>query len=156
MTYSRSVFTQQEKLEVCKIPKHEEIKRALWSINNLKSLGLDGMSVIFYKKHQGIVGTDIIRHARELFTTGIMRNEINSIMIVLLQKKNFASNIGHYRPISLYNLSYLDRIISLYHAAFEPNTGYMLKILSQLKKYCTHTHKKKSYRSLGRNKDGYE
>lgn len=63
-----------------------------------------------------------------------MNQEINSTMIILLQKRNASSNIRHYRSISLCNVAYkiiakilvermrplLDKIISPYQAVFLP------------------------------------
>lgn len=44
---------------LCKMVTDEEIKKALWSIKNDKSPGLDGFNSFFFKKVWNIVGKEI-------------------------------------------------------------------------------------------------
>lgn len=126
----QSTISLEKNKELSKIPEPQEVKNALWSINSLKSLGTDGVSTLFYKKHWNTIGLDIINFVQEFFQTIILELEINSTLIIFLYKRNLPTSITHYRPISFYNVVYkiidkllvgrfiifLDIIISLYQA----------------------------------------
>ena len=84
-----------------------EIKEALWSINDNKSLGLDGFNRKFYKESWSIVGTDVIAAIQEFLTSGKLLRSWNTAAITLIPKVPCPSHPGDYRPIScchtLYN-----------------------------------------------------
>lgn len=48
--FSTSI-TPEENNFLCTIPSEEEIVQALASLGSTKALGLDGFTVLFYKKH---------------------------------------------------------------------------------------------------------
>lgn len=69
--------------------------------------GPDGMTIGFYKKTLGIIKSEVIEFVQEFFITN---KEVNETMIILLYKRSQPSNIHHYSPIILCNVSY--KIIS--------------------------------------------
>lgn len=87
-------------MELCQILDIQEIKKALWSIGNLKAPGVNRMSAVFFKKYLMVVRGDIIDFVQEFFRARLMNREINDTLIVLLRKRNRPLNITHYRPIT--------------------------------------------------------
>lgn len=49
-------ISEQEQMELCKIPEEEEIKRTLCKMHNLEVSRKDRLAVVFYKKFWNIVG----------------------------------------------------------------------------------------------------
>lgn len=64
----------------------EEIKIALWSIDDLKTAGPDGFSARFFKSSWEIVGEDVIAAVREFFQSGRLLTQINYSIISLIPK----------------------------------------------------------------------
>lgn len=54
------------------------------------------MLAILYKKHWNIVKCDIIDFFREFFRGGLMDEENNKTVIILLQNKNNPTNLSHF------------------------------------------------------------
>lgn len=48
----------------------EEVKVILFQMNLDKAPGPDGMTPVFFQRHWGIVGNDIIKLARQFFASG--------------------------------------------------------------------------------------
>ena len=79
---------------------HEEIKEAIWSINDNKSPGLDGFNSKFYKVGWPIVSHDVISAVQDFFATGKLSKSWNNTAITLIPKVPYPSSPGDYRPIS--------------------------------------------------------
>lgn len=90
------------------------------------------MSGIFYKSYWDIVGDDLCLLVQDFFRSGRFIRKLNQTFIVLISKKEGASNFNQFRPISLCNVSYkviskilanrirqvLDKLISPFQSAF--------------------------------------
>ena len=50
----------------------EEVKNALFSIDDLKAPGPDGLHAIFYKKSWPILGEDLIREVLQAVNSGVI------------------------------------------------------------------------------------
>ncbi|GJS41230.1 protein LAZ1 [Tanacetum coccineum] len=83
-----------------------EIKEAMFSIGNDKSLGPDGYTSNFFKKGWDIVGQDVCKAIRDFFTNGQMLKEINHTFIALIPKVSTPLCINDYLPISWCNVIY--------------------------------------------------
>ena len=105
-----SVIIDGENSSLCQIPTPTEIKKVLFGMQSLKSLGPDRFSPLFYKKYWEVVGNLVIKAVRNFFITGKMLKEVNKSYIVLIPKILNPSTITHFRPISLCNTIY--KIIS--------------------------------------------
>ncbi len=105
-----SVITDGENSSLCQIPTPTEIKKVLFGMQSLKSLGPDRFPPLFYKKYWEVVGNSVIKAVRNFFITGKMLKEVNKTYIVLIPKILNPSTITHFRPISLCNTIY--KIIS--------------------------------------------
>lgn len=79
----------------------EEIRQAVWDCEGDKSPGPDGFSMIFYRNHWDIIKDDLIRVFTEFHINGRLARGCNSSYIALIPKKEGASILNHFRPISL-------------------------------------------------------
>ena len=85
----------------------EEIKGALFSIGDDKSLGPDGLSAYFFKRAWSTVSSDFCEAIREFFSTGQLLKQMNHSIIALAPKNISAFRVEDYRPIAYYNVSYM-------------------------------------------------
>jgi hypothetical protein len=84
--------------------EEEEIKKVIRHLPAEKSPGPDGFIGLFYKKCWPIIGTDLTEALQAFHSLKIRRLElINQANIVLLPKKNDATHLSDFRPISLIN-----------------------------------------------------
>ena len=85
---------------------HEEIKNALFSIDDSKALGPYGFSSLFFKRAWNIVGNEVSDAVADFFINGCMLREINCTIIALVPKVPNPSSMHDYRPISCCNTIY--------------------------------------------------
>ena len=85
---------------------HEEIKNAIFSINDSKAPGPDGFLSLFFKKAWSIVGSDVVEAVESFFISGCMPREINCTIIALVPKVPNPESMHDYRPISCCNTIY--------------------------------------------------
>jgi hypothetical protein len=88
----------------------KEVKKAAFSIGDLKALGLDGLHAIFYKRFWSICGEDITNEVLQAMNTCVIPEGWNDTTVVLIPKVDNLESITQYRPISLCNVIY--KIIS--------------------------------------------
>ncbi|OWM88882.1 hypothetical protein CDL15_Pgr020836 [Punica granatum] len=91
-----------------------EIKSAMFSMENDKSLSPDGFMVYFHKHAWQIVHKDFVAAVQHYFSTGELRREVNSTIIALIPKKEKADRTKDFRPISCCNVVY--KCITKVHA----------------------------------------
>ena len=65
---------------------HEEIKKAMFSINDSKAPGPDGFSSRFSKAAWSIIGSDVSEAVVSFFNSGSLLPEINCTTIALVPK----------------------------------------------------------------------
>ena len=85
---------------------HEEIKNALFSIDDSKAPGPDGFSSLFFKRAWSIVGNEVCDAVVDFFTNGCILREINCTIIALVPKDPNPSSMHDYRPIACCNTIY--------------------------------------------------
>jgi len=83
-----------------------EIKEAISSIPNTKSLGQDGFSSGLFKTTWQKIGPLICSDAREFFTKGVMPSHISDTKLIMLPKVRHPQTAPEFRPISCYNVLY--------------------------------------------------
>ena len=81
----------------------EEIKNAIFSINDSKAPSPDGFTSLFFKKAWSIVGSDVTEAVESFFNSGCMLREINCTIIALVPKVPNPESMHDYRPISCCN-----------------------------------------------------
>ncbi|CAH1443919.1 unnamed protein product [Lactuca virosa] len=84
----------------------EEIKFALFDIDDDKAPRPDGYSAKFFKKAWMIVGEDFCSAVKEFFVSKKILKEINATVIALVPKIPTPGKVGDYRPISCCNVVY--------------------------------------------------
>ena len=65
-------LTHLQQLDLCKPITSEEVKAALFDMNDLKAPGIDGFNVYFYKHAWSIVGPDIVLDVKHFFESSFM------------------------------------------------------------------------------------
>jgi hypothetical protein len=93
----------------------EDVKKAVFSIGDLKAPGPDGLHALFYKKFWHLVGNDITAAVLRAINERTIPNGWNETMIVLIPKVDNPEEVSQFRPISLCNVVY--KIISKMLAA---------------------------------------
>jgi hypothetical protein len=93
----------------------EDVKKAVFSIGDLKAPGPDGLHALFYKKFWHLVGNEITAAVLRAINERIIPNGWNETVIVLIPKVDNPEEVSQFRPISLCNVVY--KIISKMLAA---------------------------------------
>ncbi|GKE63736.1 putative RNA-directed DNA polymerase, eukaryota, reverse transcriptase zinc-binding domain protein [Tanacetum coccineum] len=113
---------------------NDEIKGAIFNIENDKAPGPDGFTSMFFKKAWDIMGEDVCNAVNDFFSNRQILQEINHTIIALLPKVSTPSWINDYHPISCCNVIYkciskiitnqikdgLDDVVSMNQSAFIP------------------------------------
>ncbi|GJQ90835.1 RNA-directed DNA polymerase, eukaryota, reverse transcriptase zinc-binding domain protein [Tanacetum coccineum] len=102
----RSLSLLSNLLNSSKLFLNEEIKHAIFQIEDNKAPGPDGYSSYFYKKSWDIIGEDICSAVKEFFSTGKMLSEINYTNIALFMsvRVKLQQKSSDYRPIACCNV----------------------------------------------------
>ena len=109
----------------------------VFALKSGKSPGPDGMSPCFFKSYWLIIGETVVKAVQHFFDSGHLLRAFNHSFIALVPKKESASRVEHFRPISLCNVVYkvitkilstrikpiLDRLVSPAQHAFIPDRG---------------------------------
>jgi hypothetical protein len=105
----------------------EEVKKALWSIGDLKAPGPDGLHAIFYKRFWDMLGDDLIKEVLAAVNNIAVPEGWNNTTIVMIPKIDTPEKVAQFRPISLCNVVY--KVISKMLA--NRLKGYLLEIISE-------------------------
>ncbi|GJY18130.1 RNA-directed DNA polymerase, eukaryota, reverse transcriptase zinc-binding domain protein [Tanacetum coccineum] len=73
-------------LHMVRVVSDDEVKAALFDINDQKAPALDGFTSRFFKASWGVVGKDVCSAVKEFFTSGKMLGELNTTLISLIPK----------------------------------------------------------------------
>lgn len=78
---------------MCTEVTHEEIKSALFAIDDNKALGIDGFNALFFKISWDIVKEDVSKVVQEFFTENKLLRVVNNTMISLVPKSTHPKTI---------------------------------------------------------------
>jgi hypothetical protein len=84
----------------------EEISDALFQIGPLKAPGVDGFPARFFQRNWGMLKKEITAAVKINFSDGIMPEEINETVLVVIQKINDPQTLKDYIPTALCNVIY--------------------------------------------------
>ena len=85
----------------------EEVKAAIWGLNNEGALGPDEIPVFFYKNCWDTLAPELMQLMDDFYAGRCQMERLNKVHIVLLPKTPGAKMIGEFRPIALSNSIYL-------------------------------------------------
>lgn len=91
--------------------EEREIRQALFSIEDRKSPGVNGLNSLFYIKNHGILLNMIwFELCRSFFYNGFLLKEMNGTSVSLIPKVEVRKSIKEFSPIAYCNVCY--KIIS--------------------------------------------
>ncbi|GJY53051.1 RNA-directed DNA polymerase, eukaryota, reverse transcriptase zinc-binding domain protein [Tanacetum coccineum] len=85
---------------------NDEIKLAMFSIEDDKAAGPDGFSSKFFKAAWSVVGSDLHGAVKEFFSSSKLLGEFNANLISFVPKLQTPLKITDYRPIACCNVVY--------------------------------------------------
>ena len=102
-----------------------DVKKALFSIGDLKAPGFDGLHAIFFKKCWNILGESLTSEVLHAINNKAIPEGWNDTVIILIPKVESPELITQYRPISLCNVLY--KVISKMFS-FRLKHVYLMKL----------------------------
>ena len=100
------IWSPQHMETLNKAISHEEIKKAIFSIDDSKAPGPGGFSSRFFKAAWSIIGSDVCAAVSSFFESGSMLRKINCTIIALVPKVPNPGSMHDYRPICCCNTIY--------------------------------------------------
>ena len=100
------VWSPQHLDTLNRVITHEEVKKAMFSIDDSKAQGPDGFSSRFFKAAWSIIGSDVSEAVVSFFNSGSLLLEIHCTIIALVPKVPNPGSMHDYRPISCCNTVY--------------------------------------------------
>jgi hypothetical protein len=91
----------------------EDVKKAVFSIGDLKAPGPDGLHALFYKKFWHLVGLDITQAVLKAINEKVIPAGWNETVVVLIPKVDNLEEVSQFRPISLCNVVYNLRCLQI-------------------------------------------
>lgn len=105
-----SLFTKKisvnDALKMVGPVSNEEIKSAIFDIDDNKAPGPDGYTSKFFKASWDVVGGDVCMVVKEFFSSGKMLGELNNTIISLVPKSKSPRKVFDYRPIACCGVVY--------------------------------------------------
>ena len=88
------------------IPSTEEIKNAVFDLNNEGAPGPNGFGACFFQTYWDIVHKEVTDAVIQFFQTGWLAPNYNANTLILIPKTSNADSIDQYRPIALANFKF--------------------------------------------------
>lgn len=101
-----SLVSSDDNSMLTNLPSMEEVRNAVFSMNNNSAPDPDGFGSCFYQSFWDLVGYDVFKSVLQFFEQGWLPPNLNSNIVVLIPKENGAERIGQYRPIALANFQF--------------------------------------------------
>jgi hypothetical protein len=101
-----SLFSEEMNKSLEEEVTESELRHALSSMQNGKSLGPDGYTVEFFKSFYDLLKDDLLLLVRESQREGKIYGPLNATFLCLIPKKQNSEMFEDYRPISCCNVVY--------------------------------------------------
>ena len=130
-------------INMIRVVTDEEIKAAMFEIDDNRAPGPDGYSSKFFKSAWNIIGSEVCKAVREFFWTWKLLKGINATRVILIPKVDMPRKVADFRPIACCNTLYkciskvivnrirscLGKIVSKNQSAFIPGRSILDNIL---------------------------
>ncbi|GJU73415.1 RNA-directed DNA polymerase, eukaryota, reverse transcriptase zinc-binding domain protein [Tanacetum coccineum] len=103
---SSNKLTNKEAIDMVKPVSENEVKNAMFDIEDSKERGPDGFTARFYKSAWSIVGKEVCKAIQGLFETGKLLGEVNATLISIVPKIQTRDKVFDFRPIACCNVLY--------------------------------------------------
>ncbi|KAL0290050.1 UNVERIFIED_CONTAM: Retrovirus-related Pol polyprotein from type-2 retrotransposable element R2DM, partial [Sesamum radiatum] len=104
--WARHILTEEEAYALIRPVTVDDVKKAMFDIEEDKAPGPDGFSSGFIKAAWPIVGEDISKAIMDFFTTGKLLKQVNATVLTLIPKVRTPHSVADFRPISCCNVIY--------------------------------------------------
>ncbi|GMJ11399.1 hypothetical protein HRI_004809100 [Hibiscus trionum] len=84
----------------------EEVDEVVFSMSPLKAPGADGFQAAFFQRNWGTVGDSVFQFVVDFFEYGVLPDDANQTLLVLIPKVQSPIKISQYHPISLCTVLY--------------------------------------------------
>ncbi|KAK4391361.1 hypothetical protein Sango_1913900 [Sesamum angolense] len=102
----KHILTQEEANLLIAPVTRNEIKEALFEIDDESAPGPDGYTSAFFKAAWPVIGQAISEAIGEFFRTGKLLKQVNATLLALILKVNLPTQVSDYRPIACCNVIY--------------------------------------------------
>lgn len=99
-------LSEIQQVEVLRPCSHEDIKQAMFFIDDDKSLGPDGYGSKFFKATWSLVGIEVCNDVLDFFTTGKLLGQVNATILAMVPKVENPVTPTDLRPIACCNSLY--------------------------------------------------
>lgn len=98
--------SNEERSSIIRPVTEEEIREVIFHMPSNKSPGPEGYSVEFFKASWSVIAKDFTTAVQSFFSKGFLPKGLNSTILALIPKKESATEMKDYRPISCCNVLY--------------------------------------------------
>ncbi|KAL0295479.1 UNVERIFIED_CONTAM: putative ribonuclease H protein [Sesamum radiatum] len=103
---TKNTISESEADQIISPIQRQEIKDALFDIDEDSAPGPDGFSSGFFKSSWAVIGEDFCRAVCEFFDSNRMLKQLNTTLLVLIPKVNMPVTVADFRPIACCNVIY--------------------------------------------------
>ncbi|VFQ95836.1 unnamed protein product, partial [Cuscuta campestris] len=97
------IINEEDNKLICTLPQGEEVRRAIWDLNEHSASGPDGYNGVFFKIFWHIIQQEVVRASQEFFLCLPVPKSYGATLLTLIPKEDNPKSLGDYRPISLSN-----------------------------------------------------
>uniref|UniRef100_A0A803NES3 Reverse transcriptase domain-containing protein n=1 Tax=Chenopodium quinoa TaxID=63459 RepID=A0A803NES3_CHEQI len=100
------VLTDLQRIALCRPFTEENVKGAVWSIDDDKAPWPDGYTSKFFKESWNTIKKDVCEVVLSFFEHGKLLKQINNTFLTLIPKVAHANVVTQFRPIACFNVIY--------------------------------------------------
>ncbi|VFQ87108.1 unnamed protein product [Cuscuta campestris] len=97
------IINEEDNKLIYTLPQGEEVRRAIWDLNEHSASSLDGYNGVFFKTFWHIIQQEVVRASQEFFLCLPVPKSYGATQLTLIPKEDNPKSLGDYRPISLSN-----------------------------------------------------